>query len=104
MVKLTFPSTHSREEVRPLFESFKENYPQDFEKWRERAKGYITGEIPSPKEFRIDPIIAATHYLVEDFVRRETGCTNRSALSTVFLDFRVLLDEEIKRDLQTDSD
>ena len=98
MIKLTFPRSHSREEVRPLFEKFKVQYPQEFENWREREEGYITGAIPSPAEFKIDPIFSATHYLADDFVRKETGCTNRAATGLVFLDFRVLLGEEIKRD------
>ena len=104
MVKLTFPRSHSREDIRPLFEKFKVQYPQEFEKWRTREEGYITGAIPSPAEFKIDPIFAATHYLADDFVRKETGCTNRAATGLVFLDFRVLINEEIKQDLQTDSE
>lgn len=96
MIKLTFPKSHERQELRPLFELFEETFPNEFLRWEARAKGYLDGTLEASPEFSIDLVFAETHQRVASFLKENTGCADPNALSMAWLDFRILLDEDLK--------
>ena len=96
MIKLTFPKSHERQELRPLFELFKETFPNEFLRWETRAKGYLDGTLEASPKFSIDPVFAETHQRVASFLKDKTGCVDSNALSMAWLDFRIILDEDLR--------
>ena len=88
-IKLSFYNrTHTTEDMRPLYEIFKEKYPGNFEKW---------------KIVEMDPIddreLIPYNSKIREFLRSRVEYTRELDFAHAVMDFRKLVNEEIDREL-----
>ena len=86
VIRLTYPNkSHETEDLRPLYEEFKQSNPETFDLWyRIESKG----KIDSPEELK------GVHKEVREFLKARTEWESNAALTGAFADFRRLINRD----------
>lgn len=100
MIKLTFPRTHSIDDLRPLFEQFREAHPGDFEDWYASWHYTLTHQRPKIDPTEEDPKMHRVMNQVDTFLKANTKWDSRDAVITGGGDFQKIMAELVQNDLQ----
>ena len=87
MVVLTYPRSHSRDEMRPLFEEFRAKNPDVFAKWKALEANWKDGN-----ELKIKSV----HLAIHEFLMPRTQWDSVDGLGEGYSDFRRLMWELLR--------
>lgn len=95
MLKLTYPSSHSLEEIALLFQKFKENCPEIYNDWFAGEVEIARRDEGLTKSDEIDPLRTWAFKEITRFLKSETDWEGSAALAMGFSDFRQLINREV---------
>ncbi len=88
-VRLTFPKRiHTLDDLRPLYEEFKRLHPGVVDQWR---------AIEAKERLDDADELKSVSSVIQDFLSERADWDSRAALITGFVDFRALINEEIRQ-------
>ena len=86
-IRLTYPGKHhTADDLRPLFEEFKTEFPAVFARWR---------DMEANNEVSLENNLAFASKEVREFLKRRCDYEDASALIGGFMDFRRLMARDI---------
>ena len=81
-MKLTFPPAHKTDDLRPLYEEFRDSYPDVFTTWLEIEKKGSKIGLDELKDVQT---------CIYDFLRRRVAVEGHMALTEGFVSFRKII-------------
>lgn len=98
MLKLTFPRTHKREEIRPYYRDFKGEYPNLFARWKAYVKRFPNENFSDEEAADFERTLNEVAEKSAKFFSERTDYENASALVIAAADLTQLLHDEINTD------
>ena len=96
-MKLTYPRSHNIEELVPLYEKFRNENPEVYEVWFNRACEMIIGPKDLAASDKPDPTIALVNRNIGNFLLSEIECNSADGLTFALADFKKLMMREVRQ-------
>ena len=95
-LKLTFPRSHDLEDLRPVYNDFREVHPDVYEEWlQHRLESF--GKPLDPQTFdKPNPVVIRIHRKVKDYLATRVECVGSGGLLSGVSDFSDFMEEEVR--------